>query len=153
MIFFWLSSVVYSTSYATLRHWSGSILAQVMACCLTASSHYVNQCWLFINDFSWHSYKGDFTTNSQNIYPWYEIHPFTIIFAWPLLSQILYLLKLVWIISSSKILDRNGILKCDYLEMVCRLWYVRTRNCNYAVVVFAYLIFTWYSFRHDNSDS
>ena len=28
---------------------SGSILAQVMACCLTAPSHYLNQCWLIIN--------------------------------------------------------------------------------------------------------
>ena len=28
------------------RHISGSTLAQVMACCLTAPSHYPNQCWL-----------------------------------------------------------------------------------------------------------
>ena len=27
------------------RHRSGSALAQVMACCLTAPSHYLNQCW------------------------------------------------------------------------------------------------------------
>ena len=27
-------------------HRSGSTLAQVMACCLTAPSHYLNQCWL-----------------------------------------------------------------------------------------------------------
>ena len=27
---------------------SGSTLAQVMACCLTAPSHYLNQCWLII---------------------------------------------------------------------------------------------------------
>ena len=26
--------------------WSGSTLVQVMACCLTAPSHYLNQCWL-----------------------------------------------------------------------------------------------------------
>ena len=30
-------------------HKSGSTLAQVMACCLTAPSHYLNQCWLIIN--------------------------------------------------------------------------------------------------------
>ena len=29
-------------------HRSGSAFAQVMACCLTAPSHYVNQCWLGI---------------------------------------------------------------------------------------------------------
>ena len=28
---------------------SGSTLAQVMACCLKAPSHYLNQCWLIIN--------------------------------------------------------------------------------------------------------
>ena len=27
----------------------GSTLAQVMACCLTAPSHYMNQCWLIIS--------------------------------------------------------------------------------------------------------
>ena len=33
-------------SDAIWRHTSGSTLAQVMACCLTAPSHYLNQCWL-----------------------------------------------------------------------------------------------------------
>ena len=31
------------------RHRSGSTLAQVMACCLIAPSHYLNQCWLIIS--------------------------------------------------------------------------------------------------------
>ena len=35
---------------------SGSTLAQVMAWCLTAPSHYLNQCWLIINEVHWHSY-------------------------------------------------------------------------------------------------
>ena len=35
---------------------SGSILAQVMTCCLTARSHYLNQCW--------HSSKGNFTRDT-----------------------------------------------------------------------------------------
>ena len=30
---------------------TGSTLAQVMACCLTASSHYLNQCWLITKYF------------------------------------------------------------------------------------------------------
>ena len=34
---------------------SGSTLAQVMACCLTAPSHYLNQCWLIISKVLWHS--------------------------------------------------------------------------------------------------
>ena len=33
---------------------SGSTLAQVLACCLTAPSHYLSQCWL-INDISGYS--------------------------------------------------------------------------------------------------
>ena len=35
----------------TWWHRSGSTLAQVMACCLMATSHYLNQCWLIINEF------------------------------------------------------------------------------------------------------
>ena len=31
------------------RHGTRSTLAQVMACCLTAPSHYLNQCWLIIS--------------------------------------------------------------------------------------------------------
>ena len=32
---------------------SVSTLAQVMACCLTAPSHYLNQCWLIISEVQW----------------------------------------------------------------------------------------------------
>ena len=34
---------------AIWRHGSASTLAQVMACCLMAPSHYLNQCWLIIS--------------------------------------------------------------------------------------------------------
>ena len=34
---------------------SGSTLAQVMACCPTAQSHYLNQCWLIISEVQRHS--------------------------------------------------------------------------------------------------
>ena len=36
---------------------SGSTLAQVMACCLTAPSHYLNQCWLIISKIQLHVMK------------------------------------------------------------------------------------------------
>ena len=39
---------------------SGSTFAQVMACCLTAPSHYLNQCWLIKSKVLWHSSKGNF---------------------------------------------------------------------------------------------
>ena len=40
------------------RSWS--TLDQVMACCLTAPSHYLNQCWLLISVFLWHSPESNF---------------------------------------------------------------------------------------------
>ena len=43
------------------RRGSRSTLVQVMACCLTAPSHYLNQCWLIISKIKWHSSEGNFT--------------------------------------------------------------------------------------------
>ena len=39
----------------TWWHRSGSTWAQVMACCLMALSHYLNQCWPFICEVQWQS--------------------------------------------------------------------------------------------------
>ena len=47
------------------RQGSGSTLAQVMACCLTAPSHYLNQCWLIISKVQWHSSEGTVTTDTS----------------------------------------------------------------------------------------
>ena len=47
------------------RHKSGSLLAQVMACCLTAPSHYLNQCWLIISKVPWHSSECNFTRDKS----------------------------------------------------------------------------------------
>ena len=53
-------------SWETLfRHRSGSTLAQVMACCLTAPSHYLNQCWLIISKVQWHSSENNCTRDSS----------------------------------------------------------------------------------------
>ena len=49
---------------------SGSTLAQVMACCLTAPSHYLNQCWLIISKIQLHSSDGDFTRDTSVINDW-----------------------------------------------------------------------------------
>ena len=32
-----------------------------MACCLTAPSHYLNQWWLLVSEFMWHSLENNFT--------------------------------------------------------------------------------------------
>ena len=51
--------------------WLGAIV-HVMACCLTAPSHYLNQCWLITSEVLWHSSEGNSIRNAQHIYPWYE---------------------------------------------------------------------------------
>ena len=45
---------------AIQQHRSGSTLVQVMAWCLMAPCHYLNQCWLIISGFVWHSYKDQY---------------------------------------------------------------------------------------------
>ena len=54
------------------QHRSGSTLAQAMACCLMAPSHYLNQCWLIVSEALRHSPEGNFTEDAQAIYPWYQ---------------------------------------------------------------------------------
>ena len=49
-------------------HESRSTLALVMACCLMAPSHYLNQCWLIISEVIWLTPEENFTGNGQNIY-------------------------------------------------------------------------------------
>ena len=49
------------------RHRSGSTLVQVMACCLTAPSHYLNQCWLIISKVQRHSAERNLTRNNPAI--------------------------------------------------------------------------------------
>ena len=46
---------------------SGSTLAQVMVCCLTAPNHYLNQCCLLIGEFLWHLIWGNFTADAQAV--------------------------------------------------------------------------------------
>ena len=48
---FWPSGAIWQHSYR-------STLAQVMACCLMAPSHYLMQCWLIISEVLWHSLVG-----------------------------------------------------------------------------------------------
>ena len=67
------------------RQGSGSTLAQVMACCLTAPSHYLNQCWLLISEVLWHSPDSNFTENTSDIYLWneFEIYWFETVVKYP----------------------------------------------------------------------
>ena len=57
-------------SDAKRRHRSGSTLAQVMACCLTAPSHYLSQCGLIISKAQWHSADRSFTRDTSATSHW-----------------------------------------------------------------------------------
>ena len=57
-------------SDAIWRQRSGSTLAQVMACCLTAPSHYLNLRWFIISKVKWHSSKSKFTRDNSVINHW-----------------------------------------------------------------------------------
>ena len=52
----WVNSLGPSDAIWRCKSWS--TLVQVMACCLMAPSHYLNQCWLIISKVLWHS-SGD----------------------------------------------------------------------------------------------
>ena len=75
-VWFWLHAIQNINSLwphdAVWQHRSGSKLAQVMAWCLIAPSHYLNQCWLIISKVLWQSPESNFTGNVQDIYPWYK---------------------------------------------------------------------------------
>ena len=58
--------------HAIWHHRTWSTLVQIMACCPTAPSHYLNQCWQFIIDVLWHSSESNFTGYIKMIYPWFE---------------------------------------------------------------------------------
>ena len=52
---------------STWQHRCRLPLAQVMACCLTAPSHYLNQCWLVISEALWHPPEGNFPWSAHDV--------------------------------------------------------------------------------------
>ena len=58
-----------TNSFTTAIWWhrSGSTLVQIMACCLTAPSHYLNQCWLVMNETRWHLVEDNFIKTFPDI--------------------------------------------------------------------------------------
>ena len=59
----WINSLWPSDAIWCQRSWS--TLVQVMACCLMAPSHYLNQCWLYITEVLWQSSEGNFTVSTK----------------------------------------------------------------------------------------
>ena len=66
----WPSDVIW-------RHRSGSTWVQIMACCLTAPSHNLNQCWLLINEAMSHSFASSFTVSAPATILYNEFDNFT----------------------------------------------------------------------------
>ena len=70
-IWFWQRLVEWVSEWLCLTHWRlvtpfGDIdLGQHWPCCLTASSHYLNQCWL-ISKVLWHSSEGIIMRRSED---------------------------------------------------------------------------------------
>ena len=59
-------------SDAIWQHRYASTLAQVMAWCLVAPSHYLSRCWLIISEVLWHSHESNCTGNAQDICHLYQ---------------------------------------------------------------------------------
>ena len=62
IMFNWFINAYFKFMSSDAIWWNryGLMFDQVMACCLTAPSHYLNQCWLIISEAHWHSAEGNF---------------------------------------------------------------------------------------------
>ena len=98
---------------------SGSTLAQVMACCLTAPSHYLNQCWLIISEVLWHSLSSQFNWKFSRYLTFIQVWKWS---AWNYSC-----------ISANELMDRdlnkhlplkaNGAFDGLFMKRKCRFWY------------------------------
>ena len=61
------------TSDANWWQRSELTLAQVMACCLKAPSHYLNQCWLITKGVLWHSNESNFTRSAHQCWKFPQV--------------------------------------------------------------------------------
>ena len=66
-------------SDATWQHIYGSRLAQAMAWCRQAPSHYLNQCWLLISEVLWHSPLSNFTVSDEATILYNEFDHYTLL--------------------------------------------------------------------------
>ena len=64
MMMVWCYSTKTSTNTVLISHRSVSKLAEVMACCPMAPSHYLNRFWLIVSKVQWHSSEGIFARDA-----------------------------------------------------------------------------------------
>ena len=100
-------------SDAIWRHRSGSTLAKVMACYLTAPSHYLNQCWLLISEVLWHSPESNFTASAQTtlLYSEFEDYTFKINATFPRANELTHWGRVTHICVSdlTSVVSDNGL--------------------------------------------
>ena len=75
--------------------------AQLRACCQTAPSYYVNQCWV-IKSVLWHSHESDFnktcswTTTSDKFAPFCDLLCFVMAMCWTIWCTFFIITSLQW---------------------------------------------------------
>ena len=135
------------------RQRSRSTLFQVMACCLTAPSHYLNQCWLIISEVLWYSHENRFTVKAQEIYPWYEFENYLFKITassprgqWVNVVRWVYLsLHLQSILKSVKSKYKCRMIRARYVHLSCtvRLMQYKTRCEKFQSVLNRHHAITW----------
>ena len=93
-----------------------------MACYLTAPSHYLNQCWLFINEVRWHSDESNFTASAQVTTLYYEFENYTFKIT-ATASRGQFFKDLKWLVCNKQV-SRAWISNCNLQY----LWNVTTIN-------------------------
>ena len=86
-------------------------LTQVMACCLTALSHYLHQCWVLISEVLWHSPKSNFRANARAsvLYGEFENHTFKFVPLLPGANELTVIMTSSWIMSCLPCLTQQGV--------------------------------------------
>ena len=96
-------------------HRSGSALAQVMACCLMAPSHYLNQCWPPIYEVLWYSPQEQFHGECRSYY--------SVLWVWQLYFKIISIFpRGQWVKTTMILLKYWPILSTIWadLDFICK---------------------------------
>ena len=124
-------------SDAIWRYKSVTTLVQVMVCCLTAQTHYLNQCWLLICEVLWHSCESNFTVSTQTTFLYDEFEKYT--FKTTSTSPRGQGVKFWWDILYCNSLQVLGWGKCSSWPRVLSVWhlcwYYTSWGCSISVIL------------------
>ena len=140
----WPSDVIW-------RQGSRSTLVQVMACCLMATSHYLNQCWLMISEM-WHSPDSNFIENTWDIYRWneFEIYQSETVVKSPRGQGVNYLSSSRQLsthtrgmeepgLLAGKLVTENSLIICTVVYKVLKTWQIQQVIDNIEAIQHHYL--------------